>query len=316
MSPKGTSLWAYIPLPWQDVDKALCLLTRSVHGSFYVYESMIAELHCGRFRLSLERPLIMGVVNVTPDSFSDGGRFLDPTAAIAHAYQLIEEGADLVDVGAESSRPGAAAVVTVHEELRRLLPVLQGLRDATVPVSVDTIKPEVMRAALAEGASMINDINALRAPGALAAVAGADAAVCLMHMQGTPGTMQQHPRYGDVVAEVKAFLQERVRAARDAGIAPERIAIDPGFGFGKTLEHNLALLRHLRAFDALGVPLLAGWSRKSSLGKLTGKPAGDRLAASIAAALIAAQNGARILRVHDVAATRDALSVLAAVEKT
>ena len=257
----------------------------------------------------------MGVVNVTPDSFSDGGRFLDPTAAIAHAYQLIEEGADLVDVGAESSRPGAA-VVTVHEELRRLLPVLQGLRDATVPVSVDTIKPEVMRAALAEGASMINAINALRAPGALAAVAGADAAVCLMHMHGTPDSMQQHPRYDDVVAEVKAFLQERVRAARDAGIAPERIAIDPGFGFGKTLEHNLELLRHLRAFDALGAPLLAGWSRKSSLGKLTGKPAGDRLAASIAAALIAAQNGARILRVHDVAATRDALSVLAAVEKT
>jgi dihydropteroate synthase len=276
---------------------------------------MIAQFHCGRFRLSLERPLIMGVVNVTPDSFSDGGRFLEPAAAIAHAHQLIEEGADLVDLGAESSRPGAVAVVTAEEELRRLLPVLQGLRDAPVPVSVDTIKPEVMRAALAEGATMINDINALRAPGAVAAVAAANAAVCLMHMQGTPGTMQQHPSYDDVVAEVKAFLLERVRAARAAGIALERITIDPGFGFGKTLEHNLELLRHLREFDALGVPVLAGWSRKSSLGKITGRPAADRLAASIAAALIAAQNGARILRVHDVAATRDALAVLAAVEK-
>jgi len=257
----------------------------------------------------------MGVVNVTPDSFSDGGRFLDPAAAIAHAHKQIAEGADLVDIGAESSRPGAAAVVSVDEELRRLLPVLRGLRDIRVPVSVDTLKPEVMRAALAEGASMINDISALRAPGALAAVAASDAAVCLMHMQGTPGTMQQHPSYADVVAEVKAFLLERVRAARDAGIAPERITIDPGFGFGKTLEHNLELLRHLREFDVLGAPLLAGWSRKSSLGKITGKPAGDRLAAGIAAALIAAQNGASILRVHDVAATRDALSVLAAVEE-
>ena len=258
----------------------------------------------------------MGVVNVTPDSFSDGGRFLDPIAAIAHAHKLIEEGADLVDLGAESSRPGAAALVSPDEELRRLLPVLQELRDAPVPVSVDTIKPEVMRAVLAEGASMINDINAMRSPGAFAAVAASGAAVCLMHMQGTPGTMQQQPNYGDVVAEVQAFLQERVRAARDAGIAAERIAVDPGFGFGKTLEHNLELLRHLREFAALGAPLLAGWSRKSSLGKITGKPAGDRLAASIAAALIAAQNGARILRVHDVAATRDALAVLAAVEKT
>jgi dihydropteroate synthase len=226
---------------------------------------MIAQLHCGRFRLSLERPLIMGVVNVTPDSFSDGGRFVEPAAAIAHAHQLIEEGADLVDLGAESSRPGAVAAVTAEEELRRLLPVLQGLRDAPVPVSVDTIKPEVMRAALAEGATMINDINALRAPGAVAAVAAADAAVCLMHMQGTPGTMQQHPSYDDVVAEVKAFLLERVRAARAAGIALQRITIDPGFGFGKTLEHNLELLRHLREFDVLGVPVLAGWSPPTAL---------------------------------------------------
>jgi len=258
----------------------------------------------------------MGVVNVTPDSFSDGGKFLEPSAAIARARQLIEEGADLLDLGAESSRPGAAAVVSAEEELRRLLPVLRGLRDAPVPLSVDTIKPEVMRVALAEGASMINDINALRAPGALAFVAAADAAVCLMHMQGTPGTMQQQPHYGDVVAEVKAFLLARVEAVRAAGIPLQRICIDPGFGFGKTLEHNLDLLRRLREFGAFGVPVLAGWSRKSSLGTITGKPAGDRLAASIAAALIAVQNGAAILRVHDVAATRDALLVLAAVERT
>ena len=255
----------------------------------------------------------MGVLNVTPDSFSDGGRFLDPAAAIAHARQMMEEGADLIDVGAESSRPGAAAVVSADEELRRLLPVLQGLRD--LPLSVDTVKPEVMRVALAEGAAMINDINALRAPGALAAVAAGDTAVCLMHMQGNPATMQLHPSYADVVAEVQAFLRERIDSARAAGIAAERIVIDPGFGFGKTLEHNLELLRHLREFAALGVPVLAGWSRKGSLGRITGKPAADRLAPSIAAALIAAQNGASILRVHDVAATRDALSVLAAVEK-
>jgi dihydropteroate synthase len=274
---------------------------------------MTNQLQCGRFRYSLERPLIMGVINITPDSFSDGGRFFDPADAIAHARKLIEEGADLIDLGAESSRPGAAALVSADEELRRLLPVLQGLRD--LPLSVDTVKPEVMRVALAEGAAMINDINALRAPGAVAAVAASDAAVCLMHMQGNPGTMQQNPHYGDVVAEVKAFLLERIESVCAAGIARERVIADPGFGFGKTLEHNLELLRHMREFAALGVPLLAGWSRKSALGQITGKPAGERLAASIAAALIAAQNGAAILRVHDVAQTRDALTVLAAVEK-
>jgi len=276
---------------------------------------MIAHLQCGRFRVALTRPLVMGVVNITPDSFSDGGRYLDPNAAITHAHKLVEQGADLLDLGAESSRPGAAAVVSASEELRRLLPVLRGLRDVSIPLSVDTMKPEVMRAALAEGATMINDINALRAEGAVAALAASDAAVCLMHMQGIPGTMQQNPRYDDVVAEVGAFLQDRLATVRAAGIASERVVVDPGFGFGKTLEHNLELLRHLRQFDALGVPLLAGWSRKSSLGAITGKPAGERLAASIAAALIAAQNGAAILRVHDVAETCDALRVLAAVEK-
>lgn len=273
---------------------------------------MIDQLQCGRFRFPLDRPLIMGVVNITPDSFSDGGRFLDPAAAIAQARRLMDEGADLIDLGAESSRPGAAWAVSAEEELRRLLPALQGLRD--LPLSVDTVKPEVMRVALAEGAAMINDINALRTPGALDMVAASDAAVCLMHMQGSPGTMQDDPTYADVVAEVKAFLQERIDSACAAGIALQRVVIDPGFGFGKTLEHNLELLRHLGEIAALGPPVLAGWSRKSSLGKITGKPADDRLAASIAAALIAAQNGAAILRVHDVAATRDALSVLAAVK--
>jgi dihydropteroate synthase len=274
---------------------------------------MNAHLQCGRFRFSLARPLVMGVVNITPDSFSDGGRYFNPQDAIAHARRLREEGADLIDLGAESSRPGVAASVSVEEELRRLLPVMQGLRE--LPLSVDTAKPEVMRAALDEGAAMINDISALRAPGAIAAVAATDAAVCLMHMQGTPGTMQQHPSYIDVVAEVKDFLLKRIDSVCAAGIARERVVADPGFGFGKTLEHNLELLRHMREFAALGVPLLAGWSRKSSLGQITGRPTGERLAASIAAALIAAQNGAAILRVHDVAQTRDALSVLAAVEE-
>ncbi len=274
---------------------------------------MNGSLHCGRFRLRLNRPLVMGVVNVTPDSFSDGGKFLDPAAAIAHALELVAEGADLIDLGAESSRPGAAVVVSAEEEWRRLEPVLRGLRDLPVPISVDTVKAEVMRAALAEGAAMINDINALRGEGALEAIAASEAGVCLMHMQGTPGTMQLDPRYADVVAEVKAYLAERAAAAHAAGIAPERIVVDPGFGFGKTLGHNLELLRRLREFEALHAPILVGWSRKSSLGKIIGKPTGDRLAASVAATLIAAQNGARILRVHDVAATKDALAVLQAM---
>ena len=250
----------------------------------------------------------MGIVNVTPDSFSDGGRFLAPQAAIAHARQLIAEGADIIDLGGESSRPGAASVPAA-EELARIAPVLEALRDAPVPVSVDTVKPEVMRAALAEGAAMINDITALAAPGALETAAASDCAVCLMHMQGEPRTMQRSPTYGDVAREVKAFLSGRVAAAELAGITRDRVVIDPGFGFGKTLAHNLELLRRLRDLSGIGVPVLAGWSRKSSLGEVTGRPAGDRLAASLAAALIAVQNGARIVRVHDVAATRDVLAV-------
>jgi dihydropteroate synthase len=271
------------------------------------------RLRCGRFALELSRPLVMGVVNVTPDSFSDGGKYLEPGAAAERARQLLEEGADLIDLGAESSRPGADVKVPAEQELARLMPVLKALRDAPVPISVDTTKPEVMRAAIDAGAAMVNDINALRAPGALEAVAASNAGVCLMHMQGEPRTMQRAPRYSDVVSEVKAFLEERVAAAESCGIGRERIVIDPGFGFGKTVEHNFELLRSLSRFAGTGIPVLAGWSRKSTLGAITGRPAGERLAASVAAALLAVQHGAKIVRVHDVAATRDALAVLAAM---
>ena len=263
-------------------------------------------LRCGGFLLPLDRPLLMGVVNVTPDSFSDGGQYFEPQAAIAHGRKLIEEGADILDIGGESSRPGARAVAE-HEELARVLPVLKALKD--VPVSVDTRRPAVMRAVLAEGASLINDIEALEAPGALDAVADTDCAVCLMHKQGDPATMQQDPRYGDVVAEVKKYLANRVAACETAGIERDRIVIDPGFGFGKTPAHNFRLLRELAALAGLGVPVLAGWSRKSSLGAVTGRPAGERLAGSLAAALLALQAGATILRVHDVKETRDVVAV-------
>jgi len=269
-------------------------------------------LRCGRFELSLERPLVMGVVNVTPDSFSDGGRYLDADAAIAHARSMIDEGVDLVDVGGESSRPGAMPV-SEAEELARILPVVTELR--AFPVSVDTRHPDVMRAALAAGACMINDIEALTAPGALAAVAESDCAVCLMHKKGDPGTMQDNPRYEDVVAEVRDYLAARIAACEAAGIARERIVADPGFGFGKTVEHNLTLLKRLPELSSLGVPLLAGWSRKSSLGRITGRDAGERLAGSLAAALLALLGGARILRVHDVKETRDAVLVWEAWRK-
>jgi len=255
----------------------------------------------------------MAVVNVTPDSFSDGGRYLESGAAQAHARRLVEEGADLIDIGAESSRPGAERIST-DEELSRLIPVLEGLRDLDVPLSVDTVKPEVMRAAIDAGVAMVNDIAALRAPGALETAAASGVAVCLMHMQGEPATMQREPRYGDVVAEVRAFLAARVAAAEAAGIANERLVIDPGFGFGKTSGHNLELLRNLDRIAEIGPPVMAGLSRKSSLGAIAGRGPGERLAASLAAALLAVQHGARILRVHDVGATRDALAVLAATE--
>ena len=270
------------------------------------------HLLCGKFRLPLARPLIMGVVNLTPDSFSDAGKFATPQAAVAQARRLCDEGADIIDIGGESTRPGSSGV-TLEAERRRVLPVLEQLAAGPVPVSVDTQKPELMREAIAAGASMINDINALLAPGAIAAVAANNVALCLVHKQGAPASMQADPHYEDVVAEVLAFLSLRVEAVRAAGVAAERIVIDPGFGFGKTLEHNLELLRRLERFTAAGPAVLAGISRKSMLGRLTGRAVDERVYASVAAALIAAQKGARILRVHDVAATRDALAVLNAV---
>ena len=271
-----------------------------------------AVLKLGRFSLALDRPLIMGVVNVTPDSFSDGGRFFGLHQAVEHARLLVEEGADILDIGGESSRPGAEPV-GIDEELRRVMPVLQQLAQMPVPVSVDTCKPEVMRRAIAEGAAMVNDIHALRESGALAAVVQSQAAVCLMHMQGRPRTMQQDPHYQDVLSEVTAFLTERVEAALHAGIERERIIIDPGFGFGKNTGHNLELLRGLPRIAGLGQPVLVGLSRKSLFGKITGKPVADRVSASVAAALIAVERGAAMVRVHDVAATRDALMVWQAV---
>jgi dihydropteroate synthase len=251
-------------------------------------------LRCGRFLLPLERPILMGVLNVTPDSFSDGGRFLQRDAAVARAQRMLDEGAAILDVGGESSRPGADPVGE-DAELARILPVLEALSGIDAPLSVDTRRARVMREALAAGASMINDIDALSAPGALEAVAQSECAVCLMHKKGEPASMQREPHYDDVVREVKDYLAGRIAAAERAGIGRARIVADVGFGFGKTLHHNLELL--------------AGWSRKSSLGQVTGRPVGERLAASLAAALLAAQAGARILRVHDVAPTRDALAV-------
>jgi dihydropteroate synthase len=270
-------------------------------------------LQCGKFRLPLERPLVMGVVNVTPDSFSDGGLYSDTGRAVAHARRLIEEGADILDIGGESTRPGAAPV-TLDEERRRVLPVLEALVADGVPVSVDTRKLGLMHEAIAAGAAMINDVTALSGPGALEAVAKARVAVCLMHMQGDPGTMQTNPGYQDVVREVRDFLAGRVAAAETAGIARNRIVVDPGFGFGKTVEHNLSLLRALGELKSLGGALLAGLSRKAMLGKLTGRKPQERVHASVAAALLAVQNGAHIVRVHDVAATRDAMAVWNAVK--
>lgn len=256
----------------------------------------------------------MGIVNVTPDSFSDGGRHASTQAAIVHARRLISEGVDILDVGGESTRPGAA-MVGEQEELDRVLPVIEGLRDMPIPISIDTYKPSVMRAALAAGASMVNDVNALQSEGAIDAVLGGDAAVCLMHKQGSPDTMQQRPVYQNVMAEVGGFLRERITVLEVAGVARERIIIDPGFGFGKTIEHNLELLRNLDALNAFGVPILAGLSRKSMLGAITGRDVDDRLVASVAAAMMAVQRGASIVRVHDVRETIDALKILQAVKE-
>lgn len=260
----------------------------------------------GRVFLS-DRPLVMGIVNITPDSFSDGGRHADTRSAIAHARRLVDEGADMLDLGGESTRPGAQPVL-LQEELDRVLPVLEAVRDLGIPISVDTMKPEVMRAAVAAGAAMINDVNGFRAQGAWQAVRDSGCALCLMHMQGEPRSMQDDPHYDDVVVEVEAFLAERLAEAVAAGVERNRIFIDPGFGFGKTLEHNLTLMRALPRLAALA-PVLAGVSRKRMIGALTGRDIPDRLAGSLAAAIRAVDNGARIVRVHDVRETVDALKV-------
>lgn len=256
----------------------------------------------------------MGIVNLTPDSFSGDGLLGDVERAIEHARGQLEQGSDILDIGAESSRPGALPTPE-DEELRRLLPVLEEITTWDVPISIDTYKPAVMRAALAAGAAMINDISGMRHPEAIAAVAASDCAVCLMHMQGEPGTMQLMPEYQDVVGEVRAFLAAGVARCRQAGVADDRLVLDPGFGFGKTLEHNLALFRVMTEWGCGNLPVLAGVSRKSMLGAITGRPVEQREAASAAAALLAAQKGAKILRVHDVATTRDALAVWAAIEQ-
>ena len=268
-----------------------------------------------QFEFVFPRPaLVMGVVNVTPDSFSDGGKYFDTAVAIAHAEELAAQGADIIDVGGESTRPGAAPV-SLHEELDRVIPVIERLaKELDTPLSVDTGKPEVMREAVKAGAVMINDVHALRQPGALETAAATRAAVCLMHMQGEPRSMQRDPQYEDVVHEVSEFLNERVQAAVSAGIPRGKIVVDPGFGFGKTLEHNLDLMLHLSDLVRLGCPLLVGLSRKSMIGALMGGvPAEERLQGSVAAAVIAVQRGAHIVRVHDVAATVQALKVAAAV---
>jgi dihydropteroate synthase len=266
---------------------------------------------CGRFNFTLSRPLVMGIVNATPDSFSDGGLYAASERAIEHGLRLREEGADILDIGGESTRPGATPV-EADEELERVLPVLAGLRDCGAALSIDTMKTPVMAAALAAGADMVNDVNALRAPGALDLVAASPCGICLMHMQGTPQTMQQQPRYGDVVSEVLEYLYLRTEMAMRAGIARERMLWDPGFGFGKTPAHNIALFQSLERFTRES-PTLVGISRKSLFGTLTGRPAPERLVASVTAATLAVQKGAAIVRVHDVAATVDALKVVHAL---
>ena len=273
----------------------------------------MTSLDCGGRKLDLSRTAIMGILNVTPDSFSDGGIFLARDAAVTHALVMVEEGADLIDVGGESTRPGAQAV-SVQEELDRVIPVIEAIASAVpVPISIDTSKPEVMRAAVAAGAGLINDVRALRATDALNTAAALGVPVCLMHMQGEPRSMQHHPVYTDVVVEVRDFLQERIEACIAAGIPRQRMLVDPGFGFGKTVEHNLDLLRRLGELRALGMPILAGLSRKSMIGALFGLPVEQRLHASVALALIAVQNGATMLRVHDVRATREAIRMFEAV---
>ncbi|MGG7603468.1 dihydropteroate synthase [Massilia sp. BKSP1R2A-1] len=275
---------------------------------------MPKQLQCGQYSFALEgpsslQPVVMGILNVTPDSFSDGGRYQGLEFALSHAEEMIRDGATMIDIGGESTRPGSPSV-PVSEELARVMPTLYALRTLDVALSVDTCKPEVMREAIIAGADMINDINGFRAPGAIDAVRDSDCGLCLMHMQATPQTMQQAPSYADVVQEVIDFLKARVEAMVGEGIARERICIDPGFGFGKTVEHNYALLRELKRIrDEVGLPVLAGLSRKSMIGAVTGRPVEQRVAGSVGGALAAVAHGAKIVRVHDVAETVDALKV-------
>lgn len=276
-------------------------------------------LQCGRYRFPLNgetfKPIVMGILNVTPDSFSDNGQFHELDAALSRAEQMIVDEVDIIDIGGESSRPGAPPV-SLQEELKRVMPAIYALRDCGKPLSIDTYKPEVMHEAIAAGADMINDIGGFLAPGAIDAVKNSDCGLCIMHMQRDPQTMQANPQYQDIVSEVTAFLQERIIMLEAAGIARERICIDPGFGFGKTLNHNLALLKGIGKIQrALDLPILAGMSRKSMIGALTGKAVENRLSGSLAAALAATAQGAHILRVHDVAATVDAIKVWQAATK-
>lgn len=264
--------------------------------------------------LQEKRPLIMGVINATPDSFSDGGHFDTAEKATEQVERLMQEGADILDIGGESTRPGSRSV-GANEELSRIMPVIEFALSMNIPVSVDTSKPEVMRVAIDAGVTLVNDTNALQAPGALEIVANSSVMTCLMHMQGNPETMQLNPHYSDVVAEVMSFLKQRVASAIAAGIARDRIIVDPGFGFGKTLAHNLALLHQLDKIAAMGWPVMAGLSRKSMLGTITGNAVDNRVHASVAAALLAVGQGARVVRVHDVKATRDAFSVFAAMDR-
>jgi dihydropteroate synthase len=268
-----------------------------------------AQLRCGGRTLELEAAVVMGVLNVTPDSFSDGGLYLEPDAALARAERMAAEGAAIVDVGGESTRPGARGIDS-DEEIRRVLPIVERIA-ARLPllISVDTSNPELMRRAAAAGAHLINDVRALRVPGALEAAAAANLGICLMHMRGEPADMQRDPRYGDIVAEIRDFLEERMRACARAGIERERLCLDPGFGFGKTTAHNLELLQHLAEFASLDRPLCVGLSRKSLVAALTGRPAAERLAGSVALATVAVLRGARIVRAHDVAATVDAVRI-------
>jgi dihydropteroate synthase len=273
---------------------------------------------CGRYQLPLDRarfrPLVMGILNVTPDSFSDGGKYAALDLALSRAEQMIAEDVDIIDIGAESTRPGVQAL-PAQEELRRLLPVLYGLRDCGKPISIDTRNPAVMREALLAGADMINDVNGFRAEGAIEAVADSDCGLCIMHMQKDPSSMQVNPHYEDVVADVLGFLRQRVALFKQSGVAISRICIDPGIGFGKTLEHNVSLMKNFGLLrQQLDIPLLVGVSRKSIIGALTGKPVDQRLAGSVAAAVMAAQQGADIVRVHDVAATVDAMKVWHALQ--